>query len=90
MNPLKPPTRMFLCIRKLPTRYAKWVMPLLLSVLMTSIVSFISTLKNIGFVPDLLRLWLSAWAVSWVIAFPALLVALPIVRKATAAIVDVE
>ena len=77
-------------IRKLPARYAGFVMPLLLSILMTCIVSLISTYKGMGWVPGFWQLWLGAWAVSWLVAFPTLLVALPLVRKLTAAVVDVN
>ena len=73
---------------KLPARYASVVMPFLLSLLMTCIVSFISTLKSIGFVPVLVRTWLGAWSISWLVAFPTMLLVLPFVRKLTAAIVD--
>lgn len=62
-------------------------MPLLLSVLMTFVVSAVTTLRSIGLAPGFLHIWLSAWALSWVIAFPTLLLALPLVRKATAALV---
>ncbi len=75
-------------LRKLPARYAGIVMPLLLSVLMTFIVSMISTWRGVGFTPDFLRLWLGAWGLSWLVAFPTLLLVLPVVRRATAALVD--
>ena len=63
-------------------------MPLLLSLFMTCIVSFISTLKGVGLAPGFPRIWLGAWAVSWVIAFPISLLVLPLVRKATTLIVE--
>lgn len=72
---------------KLPARYAGVVMPLLLSVLMTFIVSMVSTLRSIGPVPGFTRVWLGSWAISWLIAFPTLLLVLPLVRRATAAVV---
>jgi hypothetical protein len=74
-------------IPKLPARYASLVMPLLLSVVMTCIVSAISTLRGIGFVAHFVRVWLGAWLISWLIAFPTLLLILPAVRRATARIV---
>ena len=80
----------FLGMRKLPARAAAWVMPLLLSILMTFIVSMISTLRSTGLSPGLLRMWLGSWALSWVVAFPTLLLVLPLVRRATAAIVDLR
>lgn len=83
-----PPTpETFLGIPKLPARYAAVVLPLFLSVLMTFIVSLVSTLRGIGFTQSFLGIWLSAWGLSWLIAFPTLLVALPLVRRATRAIV---
>lgn len=72
---------------KLPAAYAALVMPLLLSILMTFVVSAVSTLRSIGLAPGFLYIWLSAWALSWIIAFPTLLFALPLVRRATAALV---
>lgn len=90
MNDSNTPAPTFLGLRKLPARYAGLVMPLLLSILMTCIVSLISTFKGVGWVPHFWKLWLGAWAVSWLVAFPALLVALPLVRKLTAALVDVN
>lgn len=63
-------------------------MPLLLSVFMTFIVSLISTLRAAGLSVDVFRLWMSSWALSWLVAFPTLLLVLPLVRRATAAIVQ--
>lgn len=74
--------------RKLPARYAGVVMPLFLSVLMTCIISLVSTLRSVGWVDGLLGLWLGSWALSWVVAFPTLLIVLPLVRRATSAVVD--
>ena len=75
-------------MKKLPASYAKWVMPFILSVLMTCIVSLISTLRTIGPVAGFAAIWMNAWAWSWLFAFPVLLLILPLVRKATAAIVE--
>ena len=75
-------------MKKLPASYAKFVMPLLLSVLMTFIVSFISTLRGVGWAPDFARIWLGSWGLSWAVAFPTMLLVLPVVRRATAALVE--
>lgn len=88
MNLSNRPKRHFLGLPKLPARSAAWVMPLLLSILMTFIVSMISTLRGVGLSPEMPRIWFSAWGLSWLVAFPTLLLILPLVRKATAAIVD--
>jgi hypothetical protein len=73
--------------RKLPARYGAFVTPLILSGLMTLIVSGISTLRVLGPTPAFLQGWPSAWGLSWLIAFPVLLLALPLARKLTAMLV---
>jgi hypothetical protein len=89
-HPMSQPSRprSFLGLPKLPARFAGIVMPLLLSVLMTAIISMVSTPSSIGASPRLVSVWLHAWALSWIVAFPTLLMVLPLVRKATAALVD--
>jgi hypothetical protein len=79
---------MSLTLRKLPARYAAVVLPLMLSVLMSCVVSLISTLRSIGPVEGFLGIWLGAWGLSWLVAFPTLLVILPFARAATGAIVE--
>ncbi len=71
-------------IPKLPARYAAFVMPLLLSIFMTAIVSLVSTLRSVGLVEGVVALWLGAWGMSWLIGFPTLLLVLPVVRRLTA------
>jgi hypothetical protein len=72
---------------KLPSSYARIVMPLILSVVMTCVVSATATLRVAGWVPGFTALWLSAWAWSWLIAFPTLLVALPVARRLSSLVV---
>ena len=74
--------------RKLPALYAVIVLPLLLSCIMTCLISGISTLRGVGFAPGVLQLWLGSWGLSWLIAFPTLLAVLPLVRRLTAAVVE--
>jgi hypothetical protein len=73
--------------RKLPARYAPVVMPFVLSVLMTAVVSMISTLKSLGATPEFLSTWPVAWGLSWLVAFPTLLIVLPLVRRIVAMVV---
>ncbi|RUO23673.1 hypothetical protein CWE08_01090 [Aliidiomarina iranensis] len=56
-------------------------MPFILSVLMTAIISLVSTIKALGFAQITFANWLSAWAWSWIVAFPTLLIVLPLVKK---------
>ncbi len=73
---------------KLPARYAGFIMPLVLSVLMTFVVSAIATLRSLGPGPDFLATWPTAWGLSWLVAFPTLLLVLPLVRRIVGLLVE--
>jgi hypothetical protein len=72
---------------RLKDNAAEIIMPFLLSVLMTLIISLITSITSLGLARFTLGSWLSAWGLSWVIAFPTLLVVLPLVRKLTKIII---
>ena len=55
---------------------------LLVSCLMTAIVSLVTTMVN--FTVFEVQRWLGAWALSWLIAFPTLMVVIPFVRRLSA------
>ncbi|MER9895761.1 DUF2798 domain-containing protein [Mesorhizobium sp. M0119] len=74
-------------LRKLPPSYGAVVMPLVLSILMSSIV-LVSTAIGAGWTNGFIAAWSYAWGASWLVAFPSLLIVLPIVRRIVAAIVD--
>ena len=63
---------------------------LLLSCFMTCIVSGIATLRVVGFASELPGLWFTSWMFSWVVAFPAVLVLAPMVRRFVASLVRNE
>lgn len=87
-EPSQSPATTFLGLRKLPARYAAVVTPFFLSLIMTCVVALISTLHGVGLADGLVRTWLGAWGLSWLIAFPVLLFVLPLVRRLTAMVVD--
>jgi hypothetical protein len=72
---------------RIPHRHAPVVTALLLSGLMSCMVSGISTLRSIGFADVLFAKWMMNWAWSWSVAFPAVIVVLPVVRAIVARIV---
>ena len=74
--------------RRLPARFAGLVMPLVLSIMMTFLVSGISTLKSVGATLVMPAAWMGAWGVSWLVAIPALLLLLPVVRRIVALVVE--
>jgi hypothetical protein len=75
-------------MRKLPARYGAIVMPLVLSVVMSCIVSLIATLRAAGFDGFAFGGWLQAWGLSWLVAFPTLLLVLPFVRRLVGLLVE--
>jgi hypothetical protein len=75
--------------RKLPARAYAIVFPMVLSLLMSGIVSAIATLRAIGLQSDILLKIVQAWGLSYVIAFPAALAVMPLVRRIVGAIVEI-
>ena len=73
---------------RVPHRFANVVTAFLLSGLMSLIVSGISTLRSIGFVPELFGRWMENWSISWSTAFVVVLFVLPLVRWLTAQLVE--
>ena len=51
-------------------------------------VDWVAALTGVGGGPGFFAAWLEAWGISWLIAFPVLLVVLPLVRRLTALIVE--
>jgi hypothetical protein len=73
---------------KLPARFDAIALPLVLTFIMTNVVSGVSTWRAVGLVPDFLHLWMTAWGLSWVVAFPVVLFVLPLSRRIVAALVE--
>ena len=65
----------------MPARLAPSLFGFVLSGLMSLVVSGIATLRNAGLVEGVLSLWFGAWLLSWLIAFPVVLVAAPLTRR---------
>ena len=73
---------------KLPARYTAIVLPLLLSLLMTFVISGVSTLMSLGPTRAFVATGPAAWAMSWIVAFPTLIMVLPLVRRIVALVVE--
>jgi hypothetical protein len=73
---------------KLPARFNFVALPFVLSIFMSCLVSLISTLRAYGFAGFEAGTWLQAWGLSWIVAFPALFVVLPVARKIVGAVVE--
>ncbi len=70
----------------IPQKYAHILFAFFLSGLMSLIVTAIATLRTSGPVDGFVGIWLGAWAPSWLVAFPAVLVVAPITRRIVAAL----
>jgi hypothetical protein len=75
-------------LKRLPPHYNGIVTPLVLSMLMCCVVSGISTLRSVGLVPGAFSVWITSWGLSWLVAFPTLLLVLPLVRRIVGALVE--
>jgi len=64
----------------IPARFAHLTFSFFLSGMMSFIITGVATLRAVGLASDVLHLWLTAWPVSWLIAFPAVTVVAPIAR----------
>ncbi|MEQ3513454.1 DUF2798 domain-containing protein [Pseudoalteromonas sp. BZB3] len=61
--------------------YQKLVFSFFIALLMSCIVSFVITLFNVGFIENVLFIWLKTWSFTFVVAFPAINLVAPIVNK---------
>lgn len=77
-------------MRKLPPRYAHILLALFTSLFMSFLMSMIITFINIGARPDFLVRWMSAFVLAFPVAFPSILLVLPVARKLVARMVATE
>jgi hypothetical protein len=66
---------------------ARFIFPVLISAMIVFVVSCVVTFTNIGFRPDFVTRWMSAFLTGWPVAAVLAFFAVPHVRRATDAIV---
>jgi hypothetical protein len=72
---------------RIPQRFAPFLFPLLLSGFMTLLITGISMLRVLGIDAlvtnpgNFLKIWMKAYVSSWLVAYPILLLVIPIVRR---------
>ena len=71
-------------------KYQSVVFAFFMALLMSCLMSLVITVHNIGLVPDLFWIWLNAWAFAFVVAFPAVMLVAPVVRKLVAKLVRLQ
>ena len=52
-----------------------------MALLMSCIMSFVISVLNVGFVSNIINIWLEAWSFAFFVAFPTVLLVSPTVRK---------
>ena len=67
---------------------AKYIFPVLITAVIVFIVSGVVTFTNIGFRADFVPRWLKAFFTGWPVAIVVAYFAIPVIRRATAAIVS--
>jgi hypothetical protein len=74
-------------IKKIPKRFVPFLFPLMLSGFMTLLITGISIVRVLG-IDDLivapgnfLEIWFKAYVPAWLIAYPVLLMIMPIVKR---------
>lgn len=74
---------------KIHVKYMSWLMPLFLSGLMSGSLSCFNLFMNRGLMQGFVEKWLATWAMSWLVAYPLILIFIPLVRRLLMLIVHV-
>ena len=65
----------------IPGKYQQLVFAFFMAGLMSCLMSLVISIFNVGLVDNILQIWLHAWGFAFVVAFPAVLVVVPLVRR---------
>ena len=63
------------------SKYHRYVFAFFMSLLMSCIMSLVISIFNVGMVGNILRIWIESSALSFVIAFPTIVVISPTVNR---------
>ncbi|MCH2183639.1 MAG: DUF2798 domain-containing protein [Mariniblastus sp.] len=74
----------------LPCKCATYAFSLFMSFFMSGVVSLVVSLVNVGWSEAFWFVWLKAWLLSFLIAFPTIVAVTPIVRKLVNLVVAAE
>jgi hypothetical protein len=75
-------------MKRLPKNRFHLVFSLLMGAMMISLMTFVITLVNVGWVPDFLGRWLRAFLIAYVVGVPVIYFLAPFARKMTARLVE--
>ena len=74
---------------KIHVKHMSWLMPLFLSGLMSGSLSCFNLFMNRGLMQGFVEKWLATWAMSCLVAYPLILIFIPLVRRLLMLIVHV-
>ena len=77
-------------VKKLPAKSLRFAVPLGTSLVMTFLVSGVATFRAIGFGDGVTAKWMSSWMISWAVAFPTMLLMMPVVRRLLLHVIEPE
>lgn len=75
-------------MKRLPKNRFHLVFSLLMGAMMISLMTFVITLVNVGWVPDFLGRWMRAFLIAYVVGVPVIYFLAPFARKMTARLVE--
>lgn len=73
---------------KIPARYSHLLLAFFTSLLMSFLMSGLITLLNLGLAEDFLVRWFTAFVTAFTVAFPAILLVLPVARRIVARLTE--
>jgi hypothetical protein len=68
---------------RIPHRFAPKLLAFFTSLIMSCIMSMVITFINLGWINGFVSRWMHAWLTSFLIAFPTILLVLPVARAIT-------
>ncbi|MEH6627028.1 MAG: DUF2798 domain-containing protein [Motiliproteus sp.] len=71
-------------------KYHKIVFSFFMALLMSGIMSFVISIFNIGFVSNIVSVWLKAWSFAFIVAFPTMTLVSPLVHKLVSLVLHEE
>lgn len=74
----------------IPKKYSGYAFSFFMSLLMSSIMSLVISIFNVGLIDGIVIIWLKAWAFAFTVALPAIILVTPLVRKLVFTFVEQE
>ena len=69
-------------------KYQHIVFAIFMAAMMSCLMSLVISVFNVGLVENIVHIWFKAWGFAFIIAFPAVVVVTPVVRKMVSLVID--